>query len=100
MSDADTDLIEAFDEKIDERDGVTWKRITLGGTGHCKAIINAVSDHYNELSGRERPTLEQLQANIGQKVTLTYSGENAFGAGLLKAREGTLFAGGSRPGWD
>lgn len=92
MSNADTDLLDAWEEKRDESNP-GWVRITVGGSGHCKAIMNAVVAHYNELSGRERPTLEQLEASVGEKVTLVYSGENMLGAGLLKAREGRLFGG-------
>jgi len=92
---AETTLLTSWEERKEESDGsgITFVRISVQGTGHCVAILNAVKDQYNELTGRVRPRLADLEAFVGQKVTLTTFGENMFGGGMIKAQEGKIFQG-------
>lgn len=88
MSDAETTLLAAWEER---REG-SFVTISLAGDGHCAAIVNAVNGHYNRISGRPKPTYEDLYDLIGEKSTLLVGGQNQFGASMIKAREGTIFA--------
>lgn len=90
MSDATTTLLTSMEEETLD-DG--WTRVSLGGAPHRTAIVNAVREHYNRLTGRERPTFEDLEDRITHKVTLIYGGTGTFGGGSIRATEGTLFSG-------
>lgn len=95
MSDASTTLLAPFEEKPmdDSVPGVRSFTISVQGDGHCQAIVNAVVGHYNRITGREHPEYQDLLRLMGEKVTLIMCGETMFGAGLVKAQEGTIFAG-------
>ena len=84
-------------EDEDRPDGFTTTRIEVGGNPAESAILNAVSHHWHRVLGRQRRTPDETQEwlaeRIGKKVTLVWRGENVFGAGMLKAREGRLFEG-------
>lgn len=87
-----TNLLASWEEQEEVVDG--WRRITIGpGDPHTRAILDAVVDRYNAVTGRPRPTEEDLYDLIGQKVTLVQSGENYIGGRLLNAQEGKLFTG-------
>lgn len=87
-----TNLLASWEEQEEETRGAfRVTRISVGGDPHVRAILDAVVDRYNAVSGRERPSAEDLQALIGQKVTLVRTGENMFGSGILNAQEGKLF---------
>lgn len=90
MSDATTTLLDSYDRTPDADGTVSFM---MSGDGHCKAIVNAVTARYNALLGRPKPTVEQLEALIDQKVTLIKAATNAYGAPGITAMEGTLFAG-------
>lgn len=94
MSDATTTLLTSTEET---QDGM-FVRLSSGGP-HTRAILSAVRDRYNAITGRPRPTeedlLEQFGQKSGQKVTLVIGGENMLGSGMIVAREGTIFRGSS-----
>ena len=91
---SDLTLLSTLVERVeDERSvsGFTVTRVNLSGEPHAAAIFNAVSSNYNRVLGRPRPSEDDLQAAIGEKVTLILGGENIVGSGLMVAREGRLF---------
>lgn len=90
-----TNLLSPWEEKEADTStpGIRSFTISVQGDGHAQAIINAVVDNYEALSGRPKPTLEDLQEMMDEKVTLVQAGETQFGAGLLKAQEGRLVDG-------
>jgi len=71
--------------------GVTM--ISISGEPYASAIVNAVAANYHRITGRKKPTEENLQELIGEKVTLILSGENLLSAGMIVAREGRIFEG-------
>jgi len=98
MANSDTTLLESWELREEVREE-GFVKISIGGEGHCTAIINAVAANYHRCTGRSEVALEDLEAHVdadigvlGKKVTLIYGGENDFGAGMLKAREGRLFS--------
>jgi hypothetical protein len=69
--------------------------MTPGGDPEGSAIVNAVAGAIiQEDGGGFAETLQEM-AQRGEKVTLVYSGANGWDAGMIVAREGTLFVGNS-----
>lgn len=99
MSASETQLLSSVTyEPVEERpNGVTFTRIEIGGNPAESAILNAVSSHWYRILDRPQRTPEEttelLAGKIDEKVTLVWRGENMFGAGMLKAREGKVFVG-------
>ncbi|HSE44245.1 MAG TPA: hypothetical protein VLA89_02840 [Gemmatimonadales bacterium] len=93
MKAGQTNLLTAWEEKEEHFSTGTVVRIAVGGDRHQTAILSAVADRYNVLAERPKPTVEELEALVGQKVTLVETGENMFGGGLLVAQEGKLLSG-------
>lgn len=91
MSNADTNLLSGLVEKDESISGSGFRTIKLSGESYANAMTNVVVANYNRITGRERPTLEDLEAKIGQKITLIRSGENMLGSSILNAIEGKLF---------
>jgi hypothetical protein len=67
--------------------------ISLSGEPYATAIVNAVVNNYHRITGRQKPDEENLQALVGEKVTVILGGENLLGSGMLIAREGKIFEG-------
>lgn len=93
MSNADTNLLSGLVEKRDDADRPGFTVIKLSGEPYANALVQAVATNYNRITGRERPTEEDLRDLIGHKVTLIRGGENMLGSSLLNAIEGRLFEG-------
>lgn len=91
MSNADTNLLSGLVEKDEESHTPGFRVIKLSGEPYANAMTNIVVANYNRITGRPVPTVEDLQAKIGEKVTLVRSGANMIGASLLNAIEGKLF---------
>lgn len=92
MTAGQTNLLKSWEEKESTLPGggrVT--SFTIGGDRHVMAILAAVIDRYNEVTGRPRPTEKELFDLVGQKVTLIQAGQNMLGGGILAAQEGKLF---------
>jgi len=91
MSDAETILLTSWEnEEIhDEAYGATVIKLSAGDP-HQRALFYAVRDRWNALTGRNRPTAEDLEALRDQKVTIVRHGENMLGGEMLKAIEGTI----------
>lgn len=87
-----TVLLTSWEERQERGEGVTWTVIS-SGEPHTRAIFDAVVDRYNAVCERARPTVEEIEARIGEKVTLIQHGENMIGGGILAAEEGKLFRG-------
>lgn len=83
-----TTLLSSWEE---QHDGMFT--IFSSGEPHTRAIYEAVIDRYNAVSGRAKPTEEELYDLIDTKVTLVEYGTNMLGGGLLIAQEGKLFIG-------
>lgn len=89
-----TNLLTSWEEVEEEwGDGHRIVRFTLNGDPHAAAICDAVADHYNALAARPRPTRDDLELLIGEKVTLIQVGGNMMGAGVIAEQEGKLFHG-------
>jgi hypothetical protein len=85
-----TNLLTSWEEKHSE-DGM----FVIFGSGdpHTRATYEAVVDRFNAVSGRPKPTEDDLLALVGQKVTIVEHGTNMLGGGILIAQEGTIFVG-------
>lgn len=92
MSDATTTLLTSWEEKTEVLDGGAIVTSFGSGQPHVKAIYSAVLDRYTALSGRPVPTDEDLQAFVGEKVTIVKHGSNMIGGEMIVAQEGTVFA--------
>lgn len=96
MSDAQTTLLTSWEERREETGLEGMHFVVLSsGEPHTRAIFNAVRGRYNDVTGRPRPTEEDVQNLLGEKVTLVKAGENMIGGGVIVAHEGTLMIGGS-----
>lgn len=87
---ASTNLLSGLIETESHTPG--FRTIKLSGEPYANAITNVVVANYNRITGRERPTSDQLYDLIGQKITLVQAGENMLGSSILNAMEGKLFA--------
>lgn len=95
MTDATTTLLASWEEKQEDLgNGSIVVRISSGDP-HTRATFFAVVDRYNSVTGRPRPTEEDVQSLMGQKVTLVKHGTNMIGGGIIVAQEGTLLIGSS-----
>jgi hypothetical protein len=90
-----TTLLSSWEERQPDDDGFI---VFSSGEPHTRAIYEAVIDRYNAVSGRAKPTEEELHDLTGTKVTLVQYGTNMLGGGLLVAQEGKLFIGTSGMG--
>jgi hypothetical protein len=98
MSDATTTLLTSWGEREEENIGNGMIAIKMdAGRPHTWAIYNAVVSHYHDLTEQPQPTSEDLEALLGEKVTIVRVGENMLGGGMVVATEGTLFAGSRGP---
>lgn len=85
-----TTLLSSWEER---QTGDGMFTVFTSGEPHTRAIYEAVVDRYNAVSGRAKPTEEELYDLIDTKVTLVEYGTNMIGGGLLVAQEGKLFIG-------
>ena len=94
MTAGQTNLLKSWEEKEEIlSDGGRVMSFTIGGDRHVMAILAAVVDRYQAVTERRRPTLEELEKLVGEKVTLIQAGDNMLGGGILVAQEGKLFTG-------
>lgn len=91
MSNADTNLLSGLVENEMESHTPGFRTIKLSGEPYANAMTNVVVENYNRITGRERPSLDELTAKIGEKITLLRTGENMLGSSILNAIEGKLF---------
>ena len=84
-------LLTSWEEQEEKLEGAFRVIKISSGDPHTRAIFGAVVDRYNVVADRPRPTLEDLTALVGEKVTLVTHGDNFMGGGLAKAEEGKLF---------
>lgn len=87
-----TNLLTSWEEKEERVEGgFIVRSFSIGGDRHAMAIMNAVVGRYNFLAQRARPSEDDLNLLLGEKVTLVRTGDNVLGGGLLVAEEGKLF---------
>lgn len=92
MSNTGTNLLSGLVENKDEsQPGVIV--IKLSGEPYANALTDVVAANYNRVTGRPKPSPEELYDFIGQKITLIRGGQNMLGGGILNAMEGKLFEG-------
>lgn len=91
MTAGQTNLLKSWEEHESNLGSGTVISFMASGEGHMTAIVNAVVDRYNAILDRPRPTQEELELLVGEKVTLVQAGETMLGARLLIAQEGKLF---------
>jgi hypothetical protein len=88
---SDTTLITSVVERPIDGSGLI--SISISGEPYAAAGVGLVVSNYARVTGRNRPAREDLEAMLGEKVTLIIGGENMLGSSLLVAREGRLFQG-------
>lgn len=94
MTAGQTNLLKSWEEKEAALPGGgSVVSFSIGGDRHAMAILAAVTDRYHVLSGRTKPSTEDLDLLIGEKVTLIQAGENMLGGNLLVSQEGKLVCG-------
>lgn len=84
------------ESELDSSPGI--RTFKLSGEPYANAIAGAVVANYHRITGRPKPTYDDLFDMIGLQVTLVTAGETMIGATAINAREGKLFASSSRTG--
>lgn len=90
-----TTLLDGTEVKVSHERGFRTESFSLSGDPHLQAIVDAVAYDYHELTGRpevDDNTINALAATR-QKVTVATASRGQFGAGSIRAMEGTVFAG-------
>lgn len=75
--------------------GLSVESYCLSGEGHANALVSAVADAYEVVTGRKGPTVDELRATAAArgKVSLLRSGRGTFGCCSVQVVSGTMFLG-------
>lgn len=87
----DTNLLSGLVESEEESHTPGFRVIKMSGEPYANALVGAVIENYNRVTGRPKPRYDELLGRVGEKITLIRSGQNMIGAGILNAIEGKLF---------